>query len=114
VSDASAPAIAAVEKHGGAVRLVYYNRLGLRALLAPEKFRGACTPVPCAHCVLIRAPVIPRLAGPPTPRLLALYKNAAKRGYLCSPEDLAKARAESAEAPAAPAAAEPVQMKPIA
>ena len=38
VSQASATARAAIEKAGGSVTEVYYNRLGLRALLKPEKF----------------------------------------------------------------------------
>ena len=38
VSAASEAAIRCVEQCGGSVTLVYYNRLGLRALLKPEKF----------------------------------------------------------------------------
>jgi large subunit ribosomal protein L15 len=38
VSAASASARAAVEKLGGCVETVYYNRLGLRAHLQPHKF----------------------------------------------------------------------------
>jgi len=55
VSDASEEAIAAIEKAGGSVKRGYYNRLGLRAHLKPEKFL-----------------VIPRLAAPP-PRLAWKY-----------------------------------------
>jgi hypothetical protein len=38
VTSASASARAAIEKLGGQVETVYYNRLGLRAHLRPEKF----------------------------------------------------------------------------
>jgi large subunit ribosomal protein L15 len=38
VSRATARAKAAVEAAGGTVRLVYYNKLGFRALLKPEWF----------------------------------------------------------------------------
>jgi len=39
VSQASTQAIKAIEKQGGSVRLVYYDRQGLRSLLYPEKFQ---------------------------------------------------------------------------
>lgn len=38
VSDASESAKRAVEEAGGSVKLVWYNRLGLRYLLKPDKF----------------------------------------------------------------------------
>ncbi|KAI7871754.1 ribosomal protein L18e/L15P [Spinellus fusiger] len=38
VSRASQKAIEAIEKAGGSVSLKYYNKLGLRALIHPEKF----------------------------------------------------------------------------
>ncbi|CAL8471237.1 g10779 [Coccomyxa elongata] len=38
VSQASASAVAAVERAGGSVTKVYYNKLGLRALLKPDWF----------------------------------------------------------------------------
>lgn len=38
VSQASASAVAAVERAGGSVTTVYYNKLGMRALLKPEWF----------------------------------------------------------------------------
>lgn len=38
VSGVSAAAREAVEKAGGSVTTVYYNKLGLRALLSPEWF----------------------------------------------------------------------------
>ena len=40
VTRASKSAIEAIEKAGGTVTCVHHNRLGLRALLAPEKFEG--------------------------------------------------------------------------
>ena len=55
VSDASAKAKEIVETAGGHVKIAYYNRLGLRAHLHPEKFER-----------------IPRRAAPP-PRLLWKY-----------------------------------------
>jgi len=39
VSQASSSAIAAIQQYGGTVRLVYYDRVGLRSLLKPEKFK---------------------------------------------------------------------------
>lgn len=38
VSQVSAQARRAIEQHGGSVKTVYYNKLGLRALLTPEWF----------------------------------------------------------------------------
>ena len=50
VSDASASAKRAIEAAGGSVKLVWYNRLGLRHLLKPHKFeqppRRAAIPPP--------------------------------------------------------------------
>lgn len=48
VTEASKTAVEAIEKHGGGVQFVYYNRLGLRALLKPDNFE-----------------LIPRFARPP-------------------------------------------------
>ncbi|KAG1690544.1 hypothetical protein DVH05_028046 [Phytophthora capsici] len=67
VSQASESAIKAVEAAGGSITSVYYNRLGLRALLKPHKFE-----------------TIPQLARP-NPKKLKYYSNYEKRGYL-SPE----------------------------
>jgi large subunit ribosomal protein L15 len=67
VSDASATAIAAVEKCGGSVTTVYHTPLSLRALLSPHKF-----PLPLKT---------PR----PPPKQMARYTDGDKRGYL-SPE----------------------------
>lgn len=38
VSQASSSVINAINRTGGNIKLVYYNRVGLRALLHPEKF----------------------------------------------------------------------------
>ena len=48
VSQASAAAREAVEKAGGTVTTVYYNKLGIRALLKPEAFakKGRLLPRP--------------------------------------------------------------------
>uniref|UniRef100_A0A6B2LGF7 Large ribosomal subunit protein uL15/eL18 domain-containing protein n=1 Tax=Arcella intermedia TaxID=1963864 RepID=A0A6B2LGF7_9EUKA len=40
VSQASTSAIAAIERAGGSVKLVYHDRVGLRSVLHPEKFVG--------------------------------------------------------------------------
>eukprot|EP00544_Gedaniella_sp_CCMP2646_P010613 CAMPEP_0202495386 /NCGR_PEP_ID=MMETSP1361-20130828/16234_1 /ASSEMBLY_ACC=CAM_ASM_000849 /TAXON_ID=210615 /ORGANISM="Staurosira complex sp., Strain CCMP2646" /LENGTH=241 /DNA_ID=CAMNT_0049126373 /DNA_START=82 /DNA_END=807 /DNA_ORIENTATION=+ len=65
VSRASSQAIEAVEKAGGEVTTVHYNRLALRALLKPEKFD-----------------IIPKFARPPS-KLMPYYLNWNKnRGYL--------------------------------
>jgi len=67
ISRASEGAIEAIEKIGGELTTVHYNRLALRALLKPEKFD-----------------VLPRRARPP-PKLMQYYTDYDKRGYL-SPE----------------------------
>ena len=64
VSAASATAIDAIERAGGKIKTVYFNRLGLRALLKPHTFD-----------------VVPRLARPP-PVLLSRYQSYEHRGYL--------------------------------
>lgn len=58
VSSVSAAARSAIEKAGGSVSTVYYNTLGLRALLKPESFakKGRALPRP------VRA-LPPRLQG---------------------------------------------------
>ena len=67
ISRASAGAVEAIEKVGGEVTTVHYNKLALRALLKPEKFD-----------------IIPKRARPP-PKLMQYYTDYEKRGYL-SPE----------------------------
>lgn len=67
ISRASQGAIEAIEKVGGEIATVHYNRLALRALLKPHKFE-----------------VIPKRARPP-PQLMQYYTDYDKRGYL-SPE----------------------------
>mmetsp|Transcript_7603 Transcript_7603/g.9472 ORF Transcript_7603/g.9472 Transcript_7603/m.9472 type:complete len:242 (-) Transcript_7603:279-1004(-) len=64
VSRASKSAIGAIERAGGTVESVYYNPLGLRALLKPERFD-----------------VIPKKPRPP-PKLMPLYLDYDRRGYL--------------------------------
>ena len=65
VSRASQSAIEAVESVGGSIRCVYHNRLGLRAVLKPERFER-----------------LPRQALPVLPKLIEYYKNPDNRGYL--------------------------------
>ncbi|ETV74044.1 ribosomal protein L15 [Aphanomyces astaci] len=66
VSQASQGAIEAVELAGGAIKSVYFNRLGLRSLLKPHKFDGK---------------PLPQLARPP-PKKMGYYTDINKRGYL--------------------------------
>jgi large subunit ribosomal protein L15 len=67
VSNASRAAIDAVEAAGGTVTCVHFNKLALRFMLKPVKFSS-----------------LPRRARPP-PRLMDLYLDGSKCGYL-SPE----------------------------
>jgi large subunit ribosomal protein L15 len=66
VSRASKKAIEAVEANGGRIVTAYYNRLGLRVLLSPEKFEGK---------------EIPRRALPSKHDMI-YYLNPENRGYL--------------------------------
>ena len=66
VSRASQEAIETVERLGGKVVCAYYNKLGLRVLLKPEKFEGR---------------EIPRRALP-TKKLMPYYLDPKNRGYL--------------------------------
>ena len=63
VSRASQSAIDAIEKCGGTITSMHYNRLGLRVLLKPHKFEWP----------------LPRRARPP-PRLQGFYTSYEKRG----------------------------------
>ena len=95
-SRASAKAIAAIERAGGSVTTVHYNRLALRALLKPEKFgvheieaeadaaEGSEEEVDADGEVIKVGRVLPRRARPP-PNLMPYYTSYEKRGYL-SPE----------------------------
>ncbi|KAI9223887.1 ribosomal protein L18e/L15P [Blastocladiella britannica] len=65
VTQASTSAIKAVEAVGGTVTAVYFNPLGLRALVKPSKFR-----------------VLPRRAEPTSTREIDYYASPANRGYL--------------------------------
>ena len=66
VSRASKSAIELVESVGGSVTTCYYNRLGLRVLLKPEKFEGR---------------YVPRRAGP-RGKAKGYYTSDENRGYL--------------------------------
>lgn len=76
VSKASKTAIKAIERQGGKITCAYYNKLGLRLLLKPEKFEGKR---------------IPRRARPNT-KLMEYYTSVENRGYLVDPDELEKAR----------------------
>jgi len=69
VSRASKSAIEAVEKAGGTIVCSYYNRVGLRALLRPDKFDPERMP----------------LRARPKPKKMRFYNDNELRGYL-SPE----------------------------
>eukprot|EP00638_Chattonella_subsalsa_P001318 CAMPEP_0117757102 /NCGR_PEP_ID=MMETSP0947-20121206/14511_1 /TAXON_ID=44440 /ORGANISM="Chattonella subsalsa, Strain CCMP2191" /LENGTH=117 /DNA_ID=CAMNT_0005576891 /DNA_START=553 /DNA_END=906 /DNA_ORIENTATION=- len=80
VMGASKEAIKRVEEVGGSVTSTYYNKLGLRALLKPDKFDS-----------------VPKRPAPP-PKLMPYYLDYERRGYL-SPEmqmkSLEKKRAQN-------------------
>lgn len=65
VSKASKEAIKRIESVGGKITCVYYNSLGLRAHLHPEKFK-----------------IIPRQARPTSRSDIQYYSNKNNRGYL--------------------------------
>lgn len=67
MSEASQAAISAVEKAGGTVTCVHFNKLALRALLKPHKFE-----------------ILPWRARP-IPTVMQYYLDKSKSGYL-SPE----------------------------
>lgn len=84
VSRASDKAIAAIERAGGEITTVHYNRLALRALLKPEKFAGADgadREDEGGSSNDSSKPVVPRQARPP-PKLMPYYTSYDKRGYL--------------------------------
>jgi large subunit ribosomal protein L15 len=74
VARASKAAIAAIETSGGEVECKYYNKLGLRALLLPQKFE-----------------TIPRIPLP-IPRVRAWYENPENRGVLTEEESAQASR----------------------
>ena len=76
VSKASKTAIKAIERQGGKITCAYYNKLGLRLLLKPEKFEGKR---------------IPRRARPNT-KLMEYYTSVKNKGYLADPDELETAR----------------------
>jgi large subunit ribosomal protein L15 len=65
VTKASQPAIKAIEDLGGKVTAIYTDPEVIRSILRPEKYA-----------------VIPDLVIPPTKRLVAIYSDEARRGYL--------------------------------
>ncbi|EPY52920.1 ribosomal protein subunit L15 [Schizosaccharomyces cryophilus OY26] len=65
VSKATKEAISFVEKAGGTVKTVYFNSLGLRAHLHPERFR-----------------TVPRASLPSSKKDILYYTNPENRGYL--------------------------------
>ena len=84
VASAGSVAIAAIERAGGEITTVHYNRLALRALLKPEKFAGADgvdNEDEDGSGSDSSKPVVPRQAKPP-PKLMPYYTSYDKRGYL--------------------------------
>ena len=79
VSRASKTAVKAIERQGGKITCAYYNKLGLRLLLKPEKFEGRR---------------IPRRARPPS-KLMEYYTSVENRGYLADPVGLENARLQT-------------------
>ena len=97
VSRASDKAIAAIERAGGEITTVHYNRLALRALLKPEKFAAGGSGSGRGSAAnddedndnnessdSNNKPLVPRQAKPP-PKLMPYYTSYKNRGYL-SPE----------------------------
>ena len=96
VSRASDKAIAAIERAGGEITTVHYNRLALRALLKPEKFAAGGSAMGGGGVANdedndgessdsnTSKPLVPRQAKPP-PKLMPYYTSYKNRGYL-SPE----------------------------
>lgn len=73
MAQASASAIEAVERNGGSLTTVFYNKLGLRALTQPHKFDE-----------------LPRFALP-KPKLMPYYTDYKNRGYLSTEMQLRRA-----------------------
>ena len=69
-----------MEKQGGTVKSVYYNRLGLQVLLKPEKYQEPQTR--------------PRQARPDIKQMI-YYTNPKKRGFLANPEEIEKLREQN-------------------
>jgi large subunit ribosomal protein L15 len=67
VTKASQAAMEAIESKGGKVTCVYHNKLGLRALLNPDKFD-----------------TVPKQALPARANVVEWYKNPKNRGYLAT------------------------------
>lgn len=82
VSQASKSAIEAIESAGGKIVCAYYNRLGLRALLKPEKFLQNGKPIP--------------KRARPIPKAQEYYTKYENRGYLSPEIQLAALRSRQA------------------
>ena len=89
VSRASAKAVDAIERVGGSVTTVHYNRLALRALLKPEKFDDNDDDEEEDGDGGGRRKIVPRRARPP-PKLMPYYTSYDKRGYLAPEVQLKK------------------------
>lgn len=74
---ASKQAITAVEKSGGSIRSVYFNRRGLHAILHPEKYN--VWNVQTVHAM-------------PPPKLFKYYMQPEIRGYMADTNPLSAAR----------------------
>ena len=77
---ASQNAIKAIERQGGNIKCVYFDKLGLRVHLEPERF----------------APPIPRPARPPN-RYLKLYADPEKRGFLAREGEIEELKRQNQE-----------------
>mmetsp|Transcript_7039 Transcript_7039/g.10403 ORF Transcript_7039/g.10403 Transcript_7039/m.10403 type:complete len:322 (-) Transcript_7039:82-1047(-) len=81
ISRASSEAIQAIEKAGGQITTVHYNRLALKALLKPHRFD-----------------ILPKRASPP-PKLMEYYTSYDKRGYLSPEVQMRKLKANVSSTP---------------
>ena len=77
---ASEDAINAIERQGGKITCVYFNKVGMRLHLFPERF----------------SPPIPRFARPPD-KLLEFYADPVNRGFLADEEEREKLRVANKE-----------------
>eukprot|EP00795_Rhopilema_esculentum_P007790 gene7790-13643_t len=81
VSLASKSAIEAVERQGGTIDCVYFDKVGLRVHLRPESF----------------SPPIPRQARPSS-KLMKIYADPERRGFLADPNEIQKLKEEKQKA----------------
>ena len=103
ISRASESAIDAVEAIGGEVTTVHYNKLALRALLAPHKFGGGNFSATgddkdndIASRSRSRKRTTPKFARPP-PKWQPYYTNWKNRGYLSVQAQMRKLLSERPE-----------------